>query len=53
MFALPSAPGAFNDDGTLKDEAMRNRLRDNVASYVTMGTRLAEAAPGNALNVPG
>ncbi|MDB5034938.1 MAG: NADPH-dependent reductase [Chlorobi bacterium] len=42
MFALPSAPGAFDDEGKLKDEAMAKRLRDNVISYVTMGTRLAE-----------
>ncbi|MEO5930320.1 MAG: NAD(P)H-dependent oxidoreductase [Candidatus Kapaibacterium sp.] len=53
MFALPSAPGAFDDDGTLKDEAMHKRLRDTVASYVTMGTRLAEPALENVSNVPG
>ena len=40
MFTLAQAPGAFNDDGTLKDEDLSNMLNAMVADYCSAAAAL-------------
>ena len=43
MFPLRHAAEAFDEDGRLRDEATRDRLRKLIASYLRMGDALKQS----------